>query len=192
MARRAHPPQRAKVVLVSGASLRGGEAEIAHLQDIYPDAAVLRGADATVEHCLGAIDGATLVHFASHGVFRADNPMFSSLSMYDGPLTVHDLGRLRHAPYRIIMSACDSGRGSPAGSQELLGLQTALISLGTASIASTVSEVNDAATTGFTLALHRELAAGRSLPSAVCTAQSPASDSHLARATAASFVAFGA
>jgi CHAT domain-containing protein len=35
-------------------------------------------------------------HVAAHGVFRADSPMFSSLRLADGPLTVHDLERLRH------------------------------------------------------------------------------------------------
>ena len=37
-------------------------------------------------------------HVAAHGTFRADSPMFSSLRLDDGPMTVHDVERLRRAP----------------------------------------------------------------------------------------------
>ena len=47
---------------------------------------------------LGALDGAPLAHIAAHGTFRADSPLFSSLRMDDGPLTVHDFERLGRAP----------------------------------------------------------------------------------------------
>ena len=36
-----------------------------------------------------------LVHLACHGSFRTDNPLFSTLSLADGPLTVYDLERAR-------------------------------------------------------------------------------------------------
>ena len=46
---------------------------------------------------------------AAHGVFRADSPMFSSLRLDDGPMTVHDVERLRRAPFRLILPSCESG-----------------------------------------------------------------------------------
>ncbi len=70
---------------------------------------------------LAALDGAGLVHIASHGDFRADSPMFSSLRMVDGPLTVHDLERLRSAPHRLVLSACESGVAASVGSPKSLG-----------------------------------------------------------------------
>jgi len=82
---------------------------------------VLARRTATVARVLEAIDGAGLAHIAAHGVFRADSPMFSSLRLADGPLTVHDLERLRRAPFRLILPSCDSGRLAPAGADELLG-----------------------------------------------------------------------
>ncbi|MFC7503177.1 CHAT domain-containing protein, partial [Nocardioides sp. GCM10030258] len=89
---------------------------------------------------------ADLVHLAAHGRFRADSPLFSALDLADGPLTVHDLERLQRAPYRVVLSACESGVLAPVGAEELLGLAAALFSLGTAGLVSSVAEVNDTAT----------------------------------------------
>ena len=47
---------------------------------------------------LAALDGAWLAHIAAHGRFRADSPLFSSLRMHDGPLTVYDFEQLHRAP----------------------------------------------------------------------------------------------
>lgn len=41
-------------------------------------------------------------------VFRADNPLFSDLRLDDGPMTVHDVGRLRRAPFRLILPSCEA------------------------------------------------------------------------------------
>jgi tetratricopeptide (TPR) repeat protein len=190
-AQQATAPSSRKVVLVGGPRLDGGELELSALREHYPSATVLRGEDATVERVLDAVDGAWLVHLATHGVFRPDNPMFSNLTLYDGPLTVHDLERLRRPPYRIVLSACDSGIGSPTGAEELLGLQSALIGLGTAGIASSVAQVNDRATIPLMVDLHAALGAGLGLPQALSQARRAAGSSPVERATAASFMAFG-
>ena len=39
-----------------------------------------------------------VAHLAAHGRFRADNPLFSSIDLADGPLTVYDLESLEEAP----------------------------------------------------------------------------------------------
>ena len=190
--RKAREPAAERVVLVAGPRLAGGVHEVAQLRRIYPQAVVLTGSDATVDRTLAEIEGASLVHFASHGTFRSDNPMFSSLSLHDGPLTVHDLGRLRTPPYRMVLPACDSGIGSHTGSDELLGLASALVGLGTAGLASSVSQVNDRATVPLMLEIHSQLSDGHGLPTALaCARRSVADGSDLERATAASFVAFG-
>ena len=95
----------------------------------YPDAAVLTDGDAVAEQVMAAMDGAWLVHMAAHGTFRADSPLFSAIELDDGPLTVYDLERLKQAPYRVVLSSCDSAVGVAVGADELLGLVSALISL---------------------------------------------------------------
>jgi CHAT domain-containing protein len=118
---------------------------------------VLAGGSATTARVLAAIDGAGLAHIAAHGTFRADSPMFSSLRLDDGPMTVHDLERLRRAPFRLILPSCDSGLLAPAGADELLGLASVLLPLGTAGIVASVAQVNDRAAGLLMLALHRRL-----------------------------------
>jgi len=118
---------------------------------------VLAGGSATTARVLDAIDGAGLAHIAAHGVFRADSPMFSSLRLDDGPMTVHDVERLGRAPFRLILPSCESGLLAPAGADELLGLASALLPLGTAGIVASVAQVNDRATAPLMLALHHRL-----------------------------------
>ena len=63
---------------------------------------------------LAALDGAALAHIAAHGFFRAETPMFSSLHLADGPMTVDDVHRLAHPPHRIVLPACRSGVVAPS------------------------------------------------------------------------------
>jgi CHAT domain-containing protein len=140
---------------------------------------------------LAALDGSSLAHIAAHGTFRADNPLFSSLRVDDGPITVYDLARLRRAPYRIVLSTCDSGRLESVGVDELLGLTAALLPLGTAGVVASLVPVNDAATVGVMLILHEALASGATLAGALRTARLAETDL-LQHVTALSFVAMGA
>lgn len=191
-AQRRTPPVPAPVVLVSGPGLGTGGAEVPVLADRYASAQVLRGGRATVESVLAALDGAGLAHVAAHGHFRRDSPMFSSLDLDDGPLTVHDFERLGAAPYRVVLSACDSGVMRPVGAGELLGLGAALLSLGTASLVSSVAEVDDAATVPVMLGLHAALSRGASTAEALLGARDDARGDPVVEATAASFCAVGA
>ena len=104
---------------------------------------MLADSEATAEKVLAALDGAWLAHIAAHGTFRADSPLFSSLRMHDGPLTVYDFEQLRRAPYRLVLSSCDSGVLAPAGADELLGLVSSLLPLGTAGIIAAIVPLND-------------------------------------------------
>ncbi|MBX6356951.1 MAG: CHAT domain-containing protein [Micromonosporaceae bacterium] len=190
-ARRAVPPRGRRVVLVGGPGLAGTAAEVAKIAQGYPDAEVLADGTATADRTLAALDGAWTAHVAAHGVFRAGNPLFSSLRLDDGPLTVYDLGRLRRAPFRLVLSSCDSGVGAPVGADELLGMVSALVPLGTVNLLASVVPVNDAATTPLMMAFHEQLRAGAGFAEALCAAQASGVDDPVAAATALSFVALG-
>jgi CHAT domain-containing protein len=138
------------------------------------------------------MDGAWLAHVAAHGTFRADNPLFSSIRLDDGPLIVHDLERLGRAPYRLVLSSCDSGAAAPVGADELLGLVSSLIPLGATGIVASIVPVNDLAAVPVMLALHDELQQGDTLPEALLAARRSAAADPLAEATAHSFMALGA
>jgi len=190
-ARAVTPPDRRDPVFVRGPGLGTGS-EIPPLAAEYPRATVLGSGTATARRVLTALDGAGLAHIAAHGTFRADSPLFSSLRMDDGPLTVYDLERLRRAPYRVIFSSCDSGVLAPAGADELLGLAHTLAPLGTAGIVASVVPVNDQATATLMVALHRHLRGGASLAEALRRARDGAEGEPVLAATAWSFLALGA
>jgi tetratricopeptide (TPR) repeat protein len=185
-------PARAEPVLILGPGLGSGGGEVPALAAEYPGATMLGSGTATVQRVLSALDGAALAHIAAHGTFRADSPLFSSLHMDDGPLTVHDLERLERAPHRLILSSCDSGVGATAGADELLGLTSTLAPLGTAGIVASVVPVNDKATAGFMLTLHRHLRLGGGLAEALRDSRRDLGSDPVQAATGLSFIALGA
>ncbi|WP_049574441.1 CHAT domain-containing protein, partial [Nonomuraea sp. SBT364] len=128
------------------------------------------------------IDGCALAHVAAHATFRADSPLFSSLYLDDGPLTVYDLERLRRAPYRLVLSSCDSAQMAAVGADELIGPATALLHLGTAGIVASVVPVNDETAVPVMVRLHAGLRRGLTLAEALRDA----------RGDDVSFIAIGA
>jgi CHAT domain len=191
-ARAIETPARHRVAVIRGPGLEAADTEVHAVAKMYDDATVLEGGCATAARVLGAIDGAWLAHIAAHGTFRADSPLFSSLRMDDGPLTVYDFERLRRAPYRLVLSSCDSGVQAPAGADELLGLVSSLLPLGTASILASVVPVNDTATASLMPELHRLLASGSPLADSLRAVRRAAGDDPLLLGTGLSLIALGA
>jgi CHAT domain-containing protein len=184
------------VVLVRGPGLASDGAEVPELARQYAadgvPLTVLGGGTATATAVLGALDGAGLAHIAAHGIFRADSPLFSALQLDDGPLTVYDLERLGRAPRRIVLSSCDSGLAVPAGADELLGLASALIPLGTTGIVASVVPVSDGAVVPMMALLHRELRSGAGLAEGLRRTRAAVGSDPVAAATAWSFSCLGA
>ncbi|MCY4727625.1 CHAT domain-containing protein [Nocardioides sp. STR2] len=189
-ARSSVPVDERRVMLV-GPGLGSGGAEVPAVASQDPDAEVLDGDEATVSAALRALDGAALAHVAAHGHFREDSPLFSSLTLADGPLLVHDLQGLERPPHRVVLSACESGVMQPVGDQELLGLAAALLSMGTAGVVSSLAEVDDAATVDVMVALHARLRGGGGLGDAMLAAREAAAGDAVLAATAASFTVLG-
>jgi CHAT domain-containing protein len=157
----------APVTLACGPGLDHAEPEIAALRRHYPDARALTGVTATADAVCAAMDGARLVHVAAHGVFRAENPQFSSLEMADGPLTVYDLERLEHAPETLVLSSCDSGLSDVRPGDELMGLAAAVTALGTRTLVASVVPVADRRSREYMEQLHDRLIAGERPATAV-------------------------
>ena len=148
--------------------------------------------EATARAVLTALDGAGVAHLVAHGSFRADNPLFSSIHLADGPLTVYDLESLGEAPALCVLSACDSGLSEVRAGDELMGLTATLLALGSATIVASVVTVPDEAGTALMTAFHREVAAGVAPAEALVRAQAEVGDDHEAVAARAGFVCFGA
>ncbi|WP_449350537.1 CHAT domain-containing protein [Streptomyces shaanxiensis] len=191
-ARETVAPTGGRQVLVRGPGLATGGAEVPELAGRHGSATVLEYDEARVPRVLEELDGAALAHIAAHGTFRADSPLFSSLRMADGPLIVHDFERLDRSPYRIILSCCDTARFASVGADELLGLVTALLPLGTAGVVACSAPVNDEAVVPLMLALHKGLGAGASMAEALRDARAALPGDSVHQATGWAFSAFGA
>lgn len=188
------PPPAGPPVLVAGPGLACADDEVDALAGLYPKARRLTGAGASVAAVTAALDGAGLAHVAAHGRFRADNPLFSSLRLADGPLTVYELERLGAPPRVLVLSACDSAVADVRPGDELMGLGAAVLGLGTATLVASLLPVSDAAARPLMVALHSGLRAGLAPAAALARAQAGAAagGDPEAVAAAAAFVCLGA
>ena len=130
---------------------------------------------------------------AAHGRIRGDNPLFSSLRLADGPLTVYDLERLDAVPHTVVLAACDAGRSVIRAGDEPLGLSAAFLGLGTRQLVAPVVPLPDGAAVEVMAGFHHLFANGASAAEALARVQQQwAGSPPEARAAAAAFVCMGA
>jgi len=86
---------------------------------------------------------ADILHIATHGLFRADNPFFSALKLADGWLDVREIYRLPLRAYLVVLSACESGASQVRGGDELIGLARGFLGAGARQLLVTLWNVND-------------------------------------------------
>jgi hypothetical protein len=189
----------APVVLAAGPDLVHAPLEVGRVADLYgatDKVRVLGPADARADAVLAAADGAALLHLAAHGTLEEDNPLFSSLRLADGPLTVYDLEQLERAPRTVLLPACRSGLAGLRAGNESMGLATALLALGSAHVVAAVIPVPDAATADLMVGLHAGLRKGlppaRALAAARAAEAARDPDDHGAYAASVGFVTYGA
>ncbi|HUG32627.1 MAG TPA: CHAT domain-containing protein [Acidimicrobiia bacterium] len=180
------------VVVAGGPDLVTADSEVAEIARLYEDALVLPPGS-TVEEVRDAMASSTLAHIACHATFQVENPMFSSLRLGDGDLNVYDIERLEVPPALVVLSACDSGYTETRAGDELAGLTSALLSMGTRSIVASVGLVPDApATSALMVEFHRGLVEGLEPAAALARAQEAESDDPSGFVAAASFICVGA
>ena len=150
------------VVAVAGPGLGRADQEVTGVAQYWPACETLTGADVTGEAFLSAIDGAQLVHVAAHGRHERESPLFSSISLIDGPVVGYDLDRIAQPPQQVVLSACELGQATVRPGDEALGLTRALLHSGTSTIISGVAKVSDEGTADLMVDYHRRLAAGSS------------------------------
>ncbi len=189
--KRAAQPQTG-VALVAGPGLSGAQREIDALRALYEHATVHTNAAATVDEVLAAVERSALVHIACHGLFRHDNPMFSSMRLHDGSLTVHDLERLRAVPEILVLSTCHGAVNSGGSSNDLVGVAGVLLSLGVRWIVAPVMPIPDNAAVDVMVNLHAALRTGATPDMALAQARVSAaqSDDAAHALTAQAFVVF--
>jgi tetratricopeptide (TPR) repeat protein len=134
-------------------------------------AEVLGDAEATTEALRSASSGCYALHLACHGLFRSDNPMFSSLKLHDGWLTAADVMQLDLAGARVTLSACESGRNEVYAGDELIGLTRAFLGVGASTLVVSLWLVQDEAAASLMEKYYEQLREGTGPAQALRAAQ---------------------
>ncbi len=127
--------------------------------------------DATIGNLRAVVENCFLLHFATHGDFRHDNPLFSGLALDDGWLTTLDIFNLRLNASLVTLSACQTGRHVIGGGDELFGLMRAFLYAGAHSLVATLWSVEDQSTATLMEQFYQSLMAGATKGAALRQAQ---------------------
>jgi CHAT domain-containing protein len=132
--------------------------EAATVAATLPRSELYLGGDATQQVLRDRGAGSRYIHIATHGRFRADNPMFSSIRLGDGSLTLYDLYQLPLPADLVTLSGCSTGLNVVAQGDELVGLVRGLLSAGAKSLLLSLWDVHDQSTAELMQAFYSRLA----------------------------------
>ena len=120
--------------------------EVQSVAAILPNADLFLGDQAKTEVLKSKGSQSALIHIATHGTYRQDNPMFSGIRLGDGYLNLYDLYQMRLSARHVTLSGCATGMNFVAAGDELLGLQRGLFCAGAASLLLSLWDVHDRST----------------------------------------------
>jgi len=120
--------------------------EVEALKELMPNAKVFAGNQVNEEKLRQYGPSAGKIHIAAHGVFRADNPMFSSLKLGDRWLNLFDIFNLQLNAELTTLSACETGMSAVWEGDELLGLARGFLYAGIPSLVVSLWTVSDRST----------------------------------------------
>jgi tetratricopeptide (TPR) repeat protein len=143
---RAHPRpgEGHRLLAAHGPGVTLGASEVRAVGTVWPGATVLTGSAATTTAVREALATHDIVHLATHGRHDADNPLFASIDLADGPLFAHELDGIRLPGSVVILSACEVGGSSQVVGGEVLGLTAVLLRLGARAVVAAVAPLSDA------------------------------------------------
>jgi CHAT domain-containing protein len=144
--------------------------EVQALTGVLDHAELFLGQNATVNVLREKGPASRLIHIATHGRFRQDNPMFSAIRMGDSFLSLFDLYQLRLPVELITLSGCSTGLNVVAAGDELIGLARGLLHAGAQSLVLSLWDVHDTSTAEFMTAFYRRLGNGESKAEALRSA----------------------
>ncbi len=133
------------VVGVASADLENVEREVQSIAQRFP-ARVLRGDQATAAKFADQSRSADVIHVATHGVYRPEDPMFSGILLADGWFDLHSICRLRLRQPLVVLSACQTGRLATTQGDELVGLARGFFYAGARALLASLWSVDDQVT----------------------------------------------
>jgi CHAT domain-containing protein/tetratricopeptide (TPR) repeat protein len=123
--------------------------EVRSVGRVLSKSLVYEGAEATLDVLRTHGPASAILHIATHGAFRADNPMFSTVTLADSYLNLYDLYSLRIPAEIVTLSGCATGLAMAVAADELLGLVRGLLSTGAQSLLLSLWDVHDRTAASF-------------------------------------------
>lgn len=169
-ARPPSPHQDSLVLAMSDGHAPHIASEAAEVCRVLPRARLFTGEEARADRLRSAGASARVVHVATHGFFRRDNPMLSSVRLAGGDLTLADLYTLTLDADLVTLSGCGTGLSAVLGGDELVGLMRGLLHAGARSVLLTMWQVDDLSTAEFMGRFYRSLVGGEGPAQAAASA----------------------
>ena len=163
--------QRAALFGISDERTPRVREEILALAPLFPEAVTRLDDQATRASLYENSSKVNVLHLACHGRFRPDNPLFSSLQLGDGWLTVRDAYDLNLTCELVTLSACETGVSALAPGDELIGLARGFFSAGAPSLLVSLWTVDDETTARLMTDFYSRLQAGAGPAAALRHAQ---------------------
>lgn len=145
--------------------------EIGAVSEMFDKPELLTGDSATLDNYRTNAGHFDLLHLACHGKFRPDNPLFSSLHLADGFITVRDICAQDLKAGLVTLSACETGLSSLYPGNEILGLARGFLTAGAANLVLSLWTVSDSATVDLMKRFYAHLRDGLSPAGALNSAQ---------------------
>jgi tetratricopeptide (TPR) repeat protein len=158
-----------------------GYSDNGHLQSIHDEAGTIASVldgdcyleeEATIARFIQQAPTSPIIHIATHGQSRLDNPNFSYVRLADGQLNAIDAFGLDLQECKLItLSGCETGLALSGGGDEQLGLSRAFLAAGATSLVISLWQVEDKATNKLMQHFYKHLLQGESKVQALRTAQ---------------------
>jgi CHAT domain-containing protein len=145
--------------------------EVLALTPFFAEAVTLVDDQATLSALHAHASTADVLHLACHGQFRQDNPLFSSLRLADGVLTVQDAYNLELNCRLVVLSACETGVSAITPGDELIGLVRGFFAAGAPALLVSLWPVDDDATATLMTHVYARLQQGDGVAAALRAAQ---------------------
>ena len=128
---------------VAGPRVPQAEAETTAAAKVWPGSSVLHGAEATAEAVSRMAGEVDVLHVSAHGRHSSENPLFSGFELADGPWFGYDIDQLERVPDVVLLSACEVGRSTLRGGEELIGMTAAWLHAGARCVVASAAAIND-------------------------------------------------
>lgn len=133
------------------------ESEVQAVARILPSPELFIGKTADHDILRRKAPGSRLIHIATHGSFRQDNPMFSGIKLGDSYLYLYELYQLQLSVDLLTLSGCATGLNVVSAGDELLGLIRGALYAGARSLLLTLWDVHDETTAEFMTTFYTRL-----------------------------------